>query len=446
MTKENKQNLLNNYFFSFFVVSFIFLWDLHTTFSLFFNFENDFLNLRYLFLILLFPIPLKIYNEIKKKNYHVLINFFLIFFFIICHIFLNLFLEDKNLNLYVFGSVIFFLAIYLITYFFYEKILLNLDLIIFIFFLIFFITTIFSIINIQNDAQYFCGGISNIFGNKLGMNLDDSDKRLNDLRISFKHLLFYENSHLGMIAPAVLIYSINKIFNKKNNALMTSFIIAFFIICLIKSSTTFMVGALISLIVLMSTNFRLLTKKTIIVYLSLIIFLSSSLIINQECRNRFVPKYNGVNILGENLTNNLEKTLKSEGSLSAGIFYRSLLITKESLIIKPFGWGLNRYSEGFDYYNKKYPPGEGSHDLFNHLNRSDGVNNFNKLLVEYGLFSLVLFVLIFKYLINRNISIDEKLFLIPLIITQLIRGAGYFNGGFIMIVLIIIFRQFDKKK
>ena len=445
MKKENKQNFLSNYFFAFFVISFIFLWDLHKNFSFFFNFKNDFLNLRYLFLILLFPLPLKIYNEIKKKNYYVLINFFLIFFFIICHIFLNLFLEDKNLNLYVSGSVIFFLATYLITYFFYEKILLNLDLIIFIFFLIFFITTIFSIINFQNDAPYFCGGIGNIFGTTLGLNLDGSDKSLNEFRISFRHLLFYENSHLGMMAPAVLIYSINKIFKKKNNALMTSFIIAFFIICLIKSSTIFMVGTIISLIVLMSTNFRLLTKKTIIVYLSLIIFLSSSLIFNKECRTRFVPKYHGENILSENLTNNLEKSLKAGGSLSAGLFYRSFLITKESLIIKPFGWGLNRYSEGFDYYNKKYPPGEGSLDLFNHLNRNDGVNNFNKLLVEFGLFSLVLFVSIFKYLINRNISIDEKLFLIPLIITQMIRGAGYFNGGFILIVLIIIFSQFDKK-
>jgi hypothetical protein len=42
-----------------------------------------------------------------------------------------------------------------------------------------------------------------------------------------------------------------------------------------------------------------------------------------------------------------------------------------------------------------------------------------------------------------KITLENKLFLFPFIIAQSIRGAGYFNGGFILIFFIIVMLQFN---
>ena len=47
--------------------------------------------------------------------------------------------------------------------------------------------------------------------------------------------------------------------------------------------------------------------------------------------------------------------------------------------------------------------------------------------------------LLFCFLINKQIPIDLKFFYIPFIITQSLRGAGYFNGGFSLIVFLMLF-------
>ncbi len=134
---------------------------------------------------------------------------------------------------------------------------------------------------------------------------------------------------------------------------------------------------------------------------------------------------------------------ESLGSLSSGVFFWSLLIMQKSLVDKPFGWGLNRYSEGFDRYNEANPP---KIDLYNYLNRLDGINNFNKIIVEFGYLSLALFLFIMLYIKNTKINLEEKYFFIPLIVTQMIRGAGYFNGGFSLIVLLMIFSYINSRK
>ena len=47
---------------------------------------------------------------------------------------------------------------------------------------------------------------------------------------------------------------------------------------------------------------------------------------------------------------------------------------------------------------------------------------------------------------SKNISLENKLFLFPFIITESIRDAGYFNGGFILILIIIVMLQFNLNK
>ena len=90
------------------------------------------------------------------------------------------------------------------------------------------------------------------------------------------------------------------------------------------------------------------------------------------------------------------------------------MISIHSIKSKPLGWGLNRYEEAFNDYNKIYPP---KADILNYLNNKDAVNNFNKLIVEFGIFSFFIFFVIFKFLIDKRINIENKLFLLPIIIT-----------------------------
>ena len=114
-----------------------------------------------------------------------------------------------------------------------------------------------------------------------------------------------------------------------------------------------------------------------------------------------------------------------------------------SLKEKPLGWGINRYHDAANYFNNKYPL---ENDRAKDYNLKDGSNNLFKLFTEFGIFSFIFFFYIFKYIVNNNIPMSNKLFFVPIILTQLIRGAGYFNGGFALIVCIMIFHQINIKK
>ena len=74
------------------------------------------------------------------------------------------------------------------------------------------------------------------------------------------------------------------------------------------------------------------------------------------------------------------------------------------------------------------------------------MSNFNKIVVEFGYLSIFLFIFIFVYLADKRINLEEKLFFLPIIITQMIRGAGYFNAGFVLILIIMFFTYLNKVK
>ena len=80
------------------------------------------------------------------------------------------------------------------------------------------------------------------------------------------------------------------------------------------------------------------------------------------------------------------------------------------------------------------------------LNHNDGASNLSKLIVEFGIFSIFLFIFFIYWGFSKQIPISAKIFFIPLIITQLIRGAGYYNGGFMLIVLLMIATLLYKDK
>jgi len=60
-------------------------------------------------------------------------------------------------------------------------------------------------------------------------------------------------------------------------------------------------------------------------------------------------------------------------------------------------------------------------------------------LTEFGLLSLILFAILAIASFSSKVPIIVKLFLMPIIITQFIRGAGYFNGAFIMSIMLFVF-------
>ena len=103
---------ISNLLISFLSVCLIFFWD----------YNNYFINPRYFFLILLFPLILQLFYQIKNKKYFFFLNFLIVSFLIFAHYFINIFLENKNIDFYIIYSISFFLLIYAITYFYHDKI------------------------------------------------------------------------------------------------------------------------------------------------------------------------------------------------------------------------------------------------------------------------------------------------------------------------------------
>ena len=76
--------------------------------------------------------------------------------------------------------------------------------------------------------------------------------------------------------------------------------------------------------------------------------------------------------------------------------------------------------------------------------------NLTKLLVEFGLLNLILVFFFTFFLFSSRIAIDDKIFLFPIIFVQsFLRGAGYFNGGFLIatiLIILLVTKSYDRKK
>ena len=445
-------------FISFFVISFIFLSGM----------KYEYFEFRFLIFLLLIPCIFKFYHDIKIKNYNFLIVFLLLSIIFFTQIILNLYYEKNDLTKHTQNGVILLLMIFSISYYYFDYINKNIDFIIKFFMIIFSSSCLYSIYNYQPDAPYFCGGIPYFIKSDALLERFELwggwSGRIDDVRFSFKELIFPENSHLGMIAPSILLFSIYKMTSQKLSIIYKLLISVFIIICFIKSSTTLYVGTISSLIIIIFFNFRNLNRKTLLSFSVLIIVFMTILLFNKECRSRFVPLYGEGNIsdrfsevsdkensslgfvirdndnvrgdINSNLAFNIYDIMNTGGNLSSAIYFHAIGIASKSIIKKPFGWGLNRYDQAFIYFNEINPS-----DIYqlNEYNNKDGSNNSVKILVEFGIFGIVILLFIFLFLINNKISIELKLIYLPFIITQGIRGAGYFNGGFSLVLFIMLF-------
>ena len=81
------------------------------------------------------------------------------------------------------------------------------------------------------------------------------------------------------------------------------------------------------------------------------------------------------------------------------------------------------------------------------LNLSDGLSNFFKILNEFGIFSLFILYFFIRYLLKIEKVSLYNLFIITIFITMSIRGAGYFNGGFLFCLFELFYiRKINDRK
>lgn len=443
--KLNNQNLILTILFNFIFVSFIFLYDI----------KYDYFQARILIFVLLFPCILKIFHEKNFSNIKIFLFFFLL---LVVHSVLNIFLENSELTSYNFYGIIFLTSIFIISFYYFDEFNENIKNIINLFLIIFFLSVLISFLNYrESDDNLFCGGIK-IFEiltfidrySKIDINL--IGERIEEVRFSIDEFIFNENSHLGMIAPSIIIYLVYINSRIKTSFLSKFALFVFIILCLIKNSTTLLLGTSLSLLIITFFNFKIIPINTLKIFSLIFILFFGILIFDNECRHRFVPTY-GLADNSKEITNDLKFEVAGEidkslalkisqfmkvnvGNITSAIHFHAFMIAKKSIIEKPFGWGINRYDVAFKYFNEKSPS---KIKELNRYNNKDGTNNFVKIVVEFGIFSILFCFFIVLFLINKKIPIDLKLFYLPFIITQCLRGAGYFNGGFSLIVFLMLF-------
>ena len=109
-----------------------------------------------------------------------------------------------------------------------------------------------------------------------------------------------------------------------------------------------------------------------------------------------------------------------------------------------FGHGINNYSVAFERYFDDLKWFNKFHNYVFVMNKTDGSNNLAKLLVEFGIFAFLLIPIFLRFLFSNDYYYYQKFFILSILITQLGRGAGYFNGGFLIGILIIIIFSLKK--
>lgn len=129
-------------------------------------------------------------------------------------------------------------------------------------------------------------------------------------------------------------------------------------------------------------------------------------------------------------------------NMSTDILIKSSKISYITLKNYPLGVGLNNFEiahnlfidQVYTYYylSKKY-------------NMQDGANNLNKILAEFGIFTILFIFVMIKFFFKKSNDLDVKYFLFSFIFVQtFIRGVGYFNAGFFIIFLIICYVTIKK--
>jgi predicted metalloprotease len=291
---------------------------------------------------------------------------------------------------------------------------------------------------------------------------------------------YFENSHLGMISNSIILYSLFSLSINQSKIKLTLLLI-FFLICLLNYSLTFFAGLILNCMVLILIFWKKLNTKFLI-YLTLVLVISFFSIINNKThlikvysiinpikifsenkiyifKKKVYSIINPIIIFSENKIYSFKKNVVENSdifikdpridneievhqNLSSEVWIKSLKISINSIVKYPFGVGLNNY----EFVHKNFINEiDLKYEISKRLNIKDASFNFPKLISELGIFSLFIFYFIFRFIFSKNIDLKYKIFLLPNVMTQLLfRGAGYFNGGFIIFILIMAFLVIEK--
>ena len=444
-----------HYIYIFLFTSFFFLWDVNILdfklippLSIFiknFNISQisgyKVITLNYFIILLLLPIfyllgkkkNLSIYKIFKNQKHIILFVSFVIFHYFFTNILYNQIITTYEvLNL-------FFLIILSFIYCHYRNFLSNNFKSILFLYLIIFISFSFEEQKIiLNEGQ--CNNkffLINFIQNKFQIYLSNS--------------FYLENSHLAMMMTGVIFSSM--LIVEKSKKLSILFLFLFFlsiIITLLNYSTTFFITYLVCQVVIFIFFYKKISNKFWI-YSFLFLLLNSLIFFSDiNCTNK-VTQFDVKNVMEKKIDKTIHKKVAAANAKGGSknyttlIYERSAVLTINTLYNQPFGWG----NEGMDEATinlinkpeyKNIAPGARI------LNLKDGLSNFFKMINEFGFFSLLIFYLFIRYLLNLEKIDSYNLFIITLFITQCIRGAGYFNGGFIFCLLeFIYFEKFTNQ-
>jgi hypothetical protein len=230
---------------------------------------------------------------------------------------------------------------------------------------------------------------------------------------SILRIFFKENSHLALTAPSVIFYLL---FISTYNKFINYFaLIIFLSICFVNPSLTLYIGLiLLSFLVLFFKIKLFSSQKIFLIFVTFFLIFKLSTDTTSKVKiTDFFNKNNNIN-------------------LSTDVYKTSYIVAKKALFYKPLGYGFNNYSEAFNSFVGDLTINNKEVLL---LNAKDASNNFSKIVSEFGIFSIFFFYFLISFLLDNKIDNKIKIFLIlPIIIQTFVRGAGYFNGGFLLFV------------
>jgi len=270
-------------------------------------------------------------------------------------------------------------------------------------------------------------------------------------------IFFLENSHLGMMSSSLILYAL---YLRSINDKKISFVLflIFLLICFLNYSLTFVAGLIFNSLLILLLFWKYINLKYLI-YLILTLIICFNIVLNNKLhmvkiQSVFEPfkimlfNKNKIMLFNKKNTNEFKqdennKKIIIHKNLSSDVWLKSIKIAFITVPKYPIGVGLNNYEVA---HNKFIDNVTTSYELTKKLNIQDASNNLIKIVVEFGLFSFFLFYLIFKFAFSKKIELKYKIFLLPNIFTQLLfRGAGYFNGGFVIFIIVMTYLVYEKE-
>ena len=388
-------------------------------------------NIRLSYFIVLLLIPIT-YSCVKKKTllFKQIFNYqkyiLLLILFIIIHFFFVKFYYNESVDKSEIVNLFYLIILSLIYCHYRDFIFVNFKKIIIFYLIIFVLFSIVKLPQIYNEGQ--CN--NDIFIINLIREY---------LKISLTRSIYLENSHLAMMSVAVFFSSIFLLLQQKRNNLLFLLFLLFLIsieiiIILNNLSTTYFVAYFFSIIALLLFLVKKINNTKYWIITVLFLFINSYLFLSDKQCTAKIIQFD----VQELSTDNIHKNDKN---LTTTIYQRSIILSKRTLLHQPLGWGIDGMDNATQDLLKEYKSTAPIIDettiywQLKVLNLKDGLSNFFKLFTEFGIFAFIIYFYFIKYLLNlKNIN-SYNLFIIVLFITLSIRGAGYFNGGFIFCLL-----------